>query len=60
MQVRFQNSPAETALMNTQQLRENFLVQQLMQPNKINVVYSHYDRVIIGGVEPTEKKNSIA
>jgi 4-deoxy-L-threo-5-hexosulose-uronate ketol-isomerase len=56
MQVRFQNSPAETALMNTQQLRDNFLVQQLMQPNKIELVYSHYDRVIIGGVVPTTQK----
>jgi 4-deoxy-L-threo-5-hexosulose-uronate ketol-isomerase len=53
MQIRFQNSPKETATMNTQQLRENFLVQNLMQPGKIELVYSHYDRLIIGGVVPT-------
>jgi 4-deoxy-L-threo-5-hexosulose-uronate ketol-isomerase len=52
MQIRFQNSPKETSLMNTQQLRENFLVQNLMQPGKIELVYSHYDRMIIGGVVP--------
>jgi 4-deoxy-L-threo-5-hexosulose-uronate ketol-isomerase len=52
MQIRFQNSPKETATMNTQQLRENFLVQNLMQAGKIELVYSHYDRVIIGGVVP--------
>jgi 4-deoxy-L-threo-5-hexosulose-uronate ketol-isomerase len=53
MQIRFQNSPKETSQMNTQQLRENFLIQNLMQPGKIELVYSHYDRLIIGGVVPT-------
>ena len=53
MQIRFQNSPKATSQMNTQQLRENFLVQNLMQPGNIELVYSHYDRLIIGGVAPT-------
>lgn len=53
MQIRFQNSPKETSQMNTQQLRENFLVENLMQPGKIELIYAHYDRMIIGGVVPT-------
>jgi len=53
MQIRFQNSPKETSEMNTQQLREHFLVQGLMQPGTIQLTYSHYDRMIIGGVVPT-------
>jgi len=53
MQIRFQNSPKETSEMNTQQLRDNFLVQNLMQPGNIELVYSHFDRLIIGGVVPT-------
>ncbi len=53
MQIRFQNSPKETSEMNTQQLRDNFLVPGLMQPGTIQLVYSHYDRLIIGGVVPT-------
>ncbi|MBC7651433.1 MAG: 5-dehydro-4-deoxy-D-glucuronate isomerase, partial [Deinococcales bacterium] len=52
MHLRFQNSPKETSEMNTQQLRDNFLVQNLMQPGKIELVYSHFDRLIIGGVVP--------
>jgi 4-deoxy-L-threo-5-hexosulose-uronate ketol-isomerase len=52
MQIRFQNSPAETATMHTQELRKNFLIQGLMQPGKIQLIYSHYDRIIIGGVVP--------
>jgi len=38
--------------MNTQELRDNFLIQGLMQPGKIELVYSHYDRMIVGGVVP--------
>ena len=55
MQIRFQNSPAETKQMTTEQLRENFLVQNLVQDDTIQLVYSHYDRVIIGGVKPVNK-----
>ena len=52
MEVRFQNSPKETAAMNTQELRETFLVERLMVEGQIKLVYSHYDRVIVGGAKP--------
>ncbi|MDE3234763.1 MAG: 5-dehydro-4-deoxy-D-glucuronate isomerase [Bacteroidota bacterium] len=55
MEIRFQNSPKETATMNTQEIRENFLVSGLMQDDSMKLVYSHYDRVIIGGVKPVMK-----
>ncbi|MCW3091790.1 MAG: 5-dehydro-4-deoxy-D-glucuronate isomerase [Ferruginibacter sp.] len=54
MEIRFQNSPKETASMNTEDLRKNFLCQALMQDDAINLVYSHYDRMIIGGVKPLQ------
>jgi 4-deoxy-L-threo-5-hexosulose-uronate ketol-isomerase len=52
MEIRFQSSPREVKGMNTQELRDNFLVQHLMQANLIQLVYSHFDRVIVGGVMP--------
>ncbi|MFV0606148.1 MAG: 5-dehydro-4-deoxy-D-glucuronate isomerase [Niabella sp.] len=55
MEIRFANSPAETKAMDTEQLRANFLVENLMQANKLTLVYSHYDRVIVGGVKPLSK-----
>ena len=57
MEIRFQNSPRETKSMDTGQLRESFLVQNLMQDDQVKLVYSHYDRVIVGGVKPV--KNSL-
>jgi 4-deoxy-L-threo-5-hexosulose-uronate ketol-isomerase len=59
MQIRFQNSPGETRRMDTQRLRENFLVSGLMVPGNIQLVYSHYDRLIVGGVVPTGKLISL-
>ena len=38
--------------MNTAELRANFLIENVMQPGQINLTYSHYDRLIIGGVVP--------
>ena len=52
MEVRFQNSPKETAAMNTQELRDHYLIQNLMEEDKIKLVYTHHDRVIIGGAMP--------
>lgn len=55
MEIRFQNSPKETSRMNTRELRENFHIPTLMQDDQVQLVYSHYDRVIIGGVKPFSK-----
>lgn len=55
MQVRFTNSPAETAAMNTQELRNNFLIDNLFVNDEVRLVYSHYDRMIVGGVKPVNK-----
>ena len=52
MEIRFQNSPKETAAMNTDELRSNFVCAQLMQDDALTLVYSHYDRMIIGGAKP--------
>lgn len=55
MEERFACSPAETRTMNTAQLREHFLVERLLTPDQVNLTYSHYDRMIAGGVMPVSK-----
>ena len=52
MEVRYESSRRETAAMNTEELRNNFLIPALMQPGKVQLVYSHYDRMIVGGAVP--------
>ena len=53
MQIRTAIGPEETASLNSQALREHFLIEKVCVPGEINLVYSHYDRVIIGGTTPT-------
>lgn len=52
MEERFQNHPAEVNRMNTDELRRTFMITDLMQKDKIQFVYSHYDRMIVGGAVP--------
>ncbi len=59
MQTRYENSPKETAGMNTAELRNNFLVETLFSANEIHLVYSHYDRMILGGIMPTNESVSL-
>lgn len=56
MEIRFQASPKEVKGMSTAELRSNFLVPELMKKDSLTLVYSHYDRVIVGGVQPVQQK----
>jgi len=52
MQIRFANSAQETRTMLTQTLRDNYLIQNLFLAESIQLTYSHYDRMIVGGAMP--------
>ncbi len=45
--------PAETEALNTQGLRENFHFGEMFAPGEIRLLYTHYDRMILGGVLPS-------
>jgi 4-deoxy-L-threo-5-hexosulose-uronate ketol-isomerase len=50
--VRYAASPQDFKQYDTSRLRDEFLIQNLMQQDSINFVYTHYDRYIAGGVVP--------
>jgi 4-deoxy-L-threo-5-hexosulose-uronate ketol-isomerase len=52
MEIRFTSSPKETALMSAQELRKDFLIENLMINDELCLTYSHYDRMIVGGAVP--------
>lgn len=54
-EVRYAASPREVKTMNTTELRDEFLIQDLLSNDKVRLVYSHYDRFITGGVVPVTK-----
>jgi 4-deoxy-L-threo-5-hexosulose-uronate ketol-isomerase len=55
MKIQFAISKKEAAAMPTEELRDNFLIQNLMTNDTIQLVYTHYDRMIVGGVKPVAK-----
>lgn len=52
-ETRYASSPKAVKQYDTQQLRDEFLISDLMQPGKVKFVYTHYDRYLAGGVVPT-------
>ncbi len=52
MQIRHATNPSDFKTYSTERIREDFLVESVMEPEKINLVYAHYDRVISGGAHP--------
>lgn len=56
MEVRTAASPKDVKHYTTDRLREEFLIQNLFQADKINLVYSHIDRIITGAAVPVNEK----
>lgn len=54
-EVRYANSPEEVKGMDTTALRKHFLIENLFNANEIKLVYSHYDRLIVGGAHPIKE-----
>lgn len=55
MDTRFAIGIKESQAMHTEEIRSNFLVSALFQADKLKLVYTHYDRMIVGGVMPVKK-----
>ena len=53
--TRYAASPKDVKNYDTTRLREEFLINNLMVSNVINLVYSHYDRFITGSAVPTNE-----
>ena len=54
-EVRFGSHPSDAKKYDTQELREAFLIEKIFEKDKISMVYTDYDRIIVGGVYPVSK-----
>lgn len=59
-ETRWAIDPDAAALMGTDELRQNFLVETLFSPGRVALTYTHYDRMIVGGAMPTESSLPLA
>ncbi|TKT74638.1 5-dehydro-4-deoxy-D-glucuronate isomerase [Aquamicrobium sp. LC103] len=54
--IRHAVDPVAGARMGSAELRENFHIGGLFEPGTINLTYTHYDRMVVGGVMPVDEK----
>lgn len=52
---RYAIHPSQYRTFTTSQLRENFLIETIFVKDEISLVYTHYDRLIVGGANPVSK-----
>ena len=54
-ELRYASNPRDAKHYDTQRLREDFLIEKLFAADEVNMVYSMYDRVIVGGAMPVKE-----
>ena len=56
MRNRYANNLKDSKRYDTEELRENYLVEDIFKDDQIELVYSHVDRIIFGGIKPVYKE----
>ncbi len=56
MKTRMIPDPVRTARMDSAELRESFLIDDLFAPGEVRLTYTFLDRMIVGSVVPTEQR----
>lgn len=59
MEVRNSVHPRDAKKYDSEELRRDFLITDLFIPEEVKMVYSHIDRIIVGGSLPIEKSLSL-
>ena len=54
MEIRYAVHPEDFTRYDTERIRKEFLIQNLFKPGKVNMLYSHNDRIITGGLTTVE------
>jgi 4-deoxy-L-threo-5-hexosulose-uronate ketol-isomerase len=59
MEIRYANHPEDFKGYNTGDIRQNFAIDTVFKKDEVNLVYSHVDRIIAGGIMPVDEKLEI-
>ncbi len=51
-EIRYAANPTDAKSYDTERLRKDFLIEKVFTPNEVNMVYSMYDRMVVGGAMP--------
>ena len=51
-EIRYAAHPEDAKNYDTTRIRRDFLIEKIFVPNEVNMVYSIYDRMVVGGAFP--------
>ena len=54
-EIRYAAHPEDVKHYDTQRLRRDFLIEKLFTEDEVNMVYSMYDRIVVGGAMPVKE-----
>jgi len=56
MDIRYAIHPDHMKSLDSDNIRKHFLIERLFEKDKMNMVYSHIDRIIVGGACPADQE----
>ncbi|MCI8719775.1 MAG: 5-dehydro-4-deoxy-D-glucuronate isomerase, partial [Oscillospiraceae bacterium] len=56
MDIRYSTNPSDVKRYTTEELRKEFLIEDLYQPDQVKATYSHVDRMVVLGIMPVTKE----
>ncbi|MGQ3378854.1 5-dehydro-4-deoxy-D-glucuronate isomerase [Priestia filamentosa] len=59
MEIRYAHHPEDVKKQTTEELRKNFLIETLFEADHVHLTYTHNDRMIFGGVTPSQEELTI-
>ena len=54
-EIRYAAHPEDAKSYNTQRIRRDFLIEKVFAADEVNMVYSMYDRMVVGGAMPVNE-----
>ena len=55
-EVRYASNPTDAKSYDTARMRKDFLIEKLFAADEVNMVYSMYDRMVVGGAMPVGER----
>ena len=54
-EIRYAAHPEDAKHYDTTRIRRDFLIERVFTPDEVNMVYSMYDRMVVGGAQPVSE-----
>ena len=54
-EIRYAAHPEDARSYDTKRIRRDFLIEKVFSADEVNMVYSMYDRMVVGGAMPVGK-----